>query len=150
MYVNLQDGVPHFWTGTTDVRARAYDFNVRFLPLRVLPSQRFFFPGRAAVNHAVWLAYVIPGAVSCPCSSGYLLLGLIIICSKVCGWMLLRLLRLLRSDTFSHFCESIQFLGGSLSLSKHTRRLNVQSFFLLLDKPLCQPRHLVGITQSRV
>ena len=24
----------------------------------------FLFPGRAAVNHAVWLVYIIPGAVS--------------------------------------------------------------------------------------
>jgi hypothetical protein len=94
---------------------------------RLSASCDFYFPGRAAVNHAVWLVYTIPGAVICPYSTGYLLLGLIIICFKVCGWMLLRFLRLLRSDTFSHFGESIQFLGGLSSLSKHARGFNVQS-----------------------
>jgi hypothetical protein len=39
---------------------------------RLSVSCDFFFPGRAAVNHAVGLVYTIPGAVSCPYSTGYL------------------------------------------------------------------------------
>jgi len=113
-----------------DVRARAYDFNVRLLSLRVLPSQRFvrfLFSRTSRCQPRRLVGIYNPRAVICPYSTGYLLLGLIIICFKVCGWMLLRFLRLLRSDTFSHFGESIQFLGGLSSLSKHARGFNVQS-----------------------
>ena len=109
--VNSRDGFPHFRTGTTDVRARAYNFNVRFLPSRVLPSQRFvhfFFqdeplsttPSGWHIQFPVQLAILVQRDSSC--LAIYLVnINIVVVCFHIGmqlaltrSWTVLRRLRL--------------------------------------------------------
>ena len=146
MTSSQENGFPHFRPGTIGVRARAYDFNVRFFSpgcyfLGV--SCDFLFPGRAALSITPpdWYLQsraqlaVLPGLVVYVISKAYLLF---------------RLPHLL-FDNFRHLYEPIPFLGGFIEpLRKCAMGLSDQSLFLLLAEPLCQPHHLVGIIQSCV